>query len=178
MQLDVFIPALSLAFEYQGIQHFDNSFFWGRSVHMYKDRDQEKRDACSTGGITLIEVPYWWDNTKETLAASIHLKRPGISTIRSIVTCLELNLESVASQPIPLKEPSKISYTSHRSLSTEMEWPTNQDPSGWWMTEKHSGIRLLWDGHSLVSKNIEKCAAPKEFIQGLPNGIRLDVELR
>ena len=35
-------------------------------------RDQQKRDACEDYGITLLEIPYWWDNTIESLSAFIH----------------------------------------------------------------------------------------------------------
>lgn len=77
MQLDVYIPSLSLAFEYQGIQHFREppspTLQYG-SLSAQHHRDQQKRDACSKAGthletllftlatgITLIEIPYWWD---------------------------------------------------------------------------------------------------------------------
>lgn len=34
-------------------------------------RDMEKKTACSDAGITLIEIPYWWDETISSLAATI-----------------------------------------------------------------------------------------------------------
>ena len=37
-----------------------------------KKKDQEKRKACKEAGVTLVEVPYWWDNTIESLANFIH----------------------------------------------------------------------------------------------------------
>lgn len=34
-------------------------------------RDTEKKRACNDIGITLIEIPYWWDETISSLAATI-----------------------------------------------------------------------------------------------------------
>jgi hypothetical protein len=62
MELDVYLPSLSLAFEYQGIQHYEDKFYFGTASREYSQRDKEKRAACKEIGITLIEVPYWWDS--------------------------------------------------------------------------------------------------------------------
>lgn len=69
MELDGYSVDLSLAFEYQGEQHYvrevlrkpgskrpnltESQFAW------QQQRDQEKRDLCKANGVTLIEVP--WD---------------------------------------------------------------------------------------------------------------------
>jgi hypothetical protein len=100
MQLDIFIPSLSLAFEYQGIHHFKEVFYWGKSLPYYKENDKEKRAACGEK-ITLIEVPYWWDNTKESVAATIHAKRPDLlSSFRDF-------------DPISLTEPSQNKHSMY-----------------------------------------------------------------
>lgn len=41
-----------------------------------KSRDQEKREGCQSIGITLIEIPYWWDGTEEQLTSTIMKIRP------------------------------------------------------------------------------------------------------
>ena len=64
LKLDIFLPKLSLAFEYQGHQHY-NHFLPAHKLTNQIERDQEKRDICKEKGITLIEIPYWWDLTKE-----------------------------------------------------------------------------------------------------------------
>jgi hypothetical protein len=46
-------------------------------------------------GITLIEIPYWWDRKYESLVASIYSQRP------------DLFNNPIKSQPIPLTEPNK-----------------------------------------------------------------------
>jgi len=71
MELDIFIPSLKLAFEYQGEQHFDT--FWqgtfelgeNQSLEANQNRDKEKRNACNNHGITLIEIDYKWDKTSQ-----------------------------------------------------------------------------------------------------------------
>jgi len=64
-----------LAFEYQGEQHYSDSFSMG-AQWKYVQRDQEKRIVCEQNGITLIEVPYWWDFQKESLMATIYQTNP------------------------------------------------------------------------------------------------------
>jgi hypothetical protein len=74
MELDVFVPAYALAFEYQGEQHYHElSHFMSGDV--IQEKDTQKRKLCRNIGITLIEVPYWWDCKKSSLAATIHLDR-------------------------------------------------------------------------------------------------------
>src|SRR5688500_13406879 len=70
MQLDVYIPSLSLAFEYQGEQHYGTHYLYGSSDIVHK-RDEEKMEKCKNAGITLIHIPYWWDKEKSSLVATI-----------------------------------------------------------------------------------------------------------
>ena len=77
MTFDAFLPNFKLVFEYQGEQHYHDIFTFGEQQR-YARRDAEKRKACSSNGISLIEVPYWWDFTKESLMATIHQKRPDL----------------------------------------------------------------------------------------------------
>lgn len=52
MELDVYIPSVQLAFEYQGELHY-------QKYAKLDKRDEQKRRACEAEGITLIEIPYW-----------------------------------------------------------------------------------------------------------------------
>ena len=75
MELDIFVPVLNLAFEYNGQQHFQPHYVFG-SCSLQQKRDEEKKKACNEAGITLIEVPFWWDYSRSSLVASVLQQRP------------------------------------------------------------------------------------------------------
>jgi len=72
MELDIWVPSMMLAIEYQGEQHF-TKFMRGNFVGSESEleslqrRDQEKREACAEAGIQLIEVDSSWDRKKESI---------------------------------------------------------------------------------------------------------------
>jgi len=73
MELDVYIPSLEVAFEYQGEQHYFPVECWG-GAPAFNDlirRDEEKRMKCSELGITLIEIQYTWDGSEKGLKDAI-----------------------------------------------------------------------------------------------------------
>eukprot|EP01114_Cavostelium_apophysatum_P005321 TRINITY_DN1615_c1_g1_i1.p2 TRINITY_DN1615_c1_g1~~TRINITY_DN1615_c1_g1_i1.p2 ORF type:complete len:559 (-),score=129.89 TRINITY_DN1615_c1_g1_i1:334-2010(-) len=70
MELDIYIPTLRLAFEYQGQHHYENEDI--------QRRDAEKRKACKLHSISLVSIPYWWDRSKESLLAEISKQRPDL----------------------------------------------------------------------------------------------------
>lgn len=75
MQLDIFLPGLSLAFEYQGEQHYHDIEVFGPSKQ-YSDKDLEKRAEFTRNGIAIIEIPYWWDTKEDSLIATILGAKP------------------------------------------------------------------------------------------------------
>ena len=52
-----------------------------------------------------------------------------------------------------------------------------QPPAGWLVSEKLDGVRAIWDGARLVSRNGVEFAAPGWFLAQLPPGVVLDGEL-
>lgn len=60
LELDVFLPDLNLAFEYQGQQHFHPVDAWGGKTKLLElvERDKLKRTLCQSNNITLIEIDY------------------------------------------------------------------------------------------------------------------------
>lgn len=53
----------------------------------------------------------------------------------------------------------------------------DEAPKHYLISEKYDGIRCLWDGHQLISRNGKVFNAPNWFIQSLPQDIALDGEL-
>ncbi len=52
-----------------------------------------------------------------------------------------------------------------------------QDVSGWWMQEKLDGIRAIWDGAELWTREGHRIDAPAWWTAALPDGTALDGEL-
>lgn len=60
MELDGYCPELKLAFEHQGLQHYQQIKHFdpsGTKLLKVQARDQHKRDLCQANGVILIEVP-------------------------------------------------------------------------------------------------------------------------
>lgn len=52
----------------------------------------------------------------------------------------------------------------------------DQDPTGWWMSEKLDGVRAWWTGKALLSRLGNAFQAPDWFTKDLPD-VPLDGEL-
>ena len=75
VQFDVFLVRKKIAFEYHGIQHYEDIPASGfATIEMSKQRDNEKEKLAKQFGITLIIIPYWWDNNLDSLRNTIESK--------------------------------------------------------------------------------------------------------
>jgi DNA ligase-1 len=54
---------------------------------------------------------------------------------------------------------------------------SNEDPAGWWISEKLDGVRAWWDGEKFLSRLGNVFHAPEWFIKLMPKDIVLDGEL-
>ena len=70
-ELDIFIPALQLAMEYQGQHHYDDLPGAFGAVESFKSRDELKEILSRDISIKLIHIPYWWDHSLESLQSSL-----------------------------------------------------------------------------------------------------------
>jgi len=73
LELDVYIPKLKLAIEYQGIQHFEPIEHWGgkKSLEQVIHRDKIKKRLCEQNKIRLIYIYYYEEISKELLEDKI-----------------------------------------------------------------------------------------------------------
>jgi len=77
-EIDLYIESLALGFEYNGKQHYEQQSLFALNRE-YKKLDEEKRTACSQLGISVISVPFWWDNGNASLRKLIISHRPDVS---------------------------------------------------------------------------------------------------
>lgn len=67
LELDIYIPSKKLAFEYQGIQHFQAVNHWGGNAQLeiQIEHDKRKKRICKEKGICLICINYNDELTNE-----------------------------------------------------------------------------------------------------------------
>lgn len=72
--IDIYVPRLSIGFEYDGEQHFEYiEYFHGdrKGFLRARRRDAEKDEMCEKKGITLIRLAYNEPMTKEHVLKKI-----------------------------------------------------------------------------------------------------------
>ena len=67
--LDLYIPSLNTAIEYQGLQHYQSvEFFGGEEALIHRQElDQQKAKLCSQNDVRLIEWPYSIEPTEDNV---------------------------------------------------------------------------------------------------------------
>ena len=71
VQFDIFLIQQKIAFEYHGKHHYEDIPSGFSRLETYQYRDLEKETLCKQYGIQLIIIPYWWDNSIESLQVTI-----------------------------------------------------------------------------------------------------------
>ena len=66
VEIDVFMPAHQIGFEYNGAHHYSDLAAFG-PLEMYQSRDEEKLALCQTHSIELSIIPFQWDGCLPTL---------------------------------------------------------------------------------------------------------------
>jgi len=118
-EFDIFLPSLSLAFEYQGEQHYHWVPSLGSSPSLYQQRDERKRKLCVLYGITLIVVPYWWSMTVESLIATIIQQRPDLISNADHRPSISESYAISSVEPVSLLKPTE---TGHMFVAAATRW--------------------------------------------------------
>jgi hypothetical protein len=71
-------------------------------------------------GISLITIPFWWDKSLSSLAATIHQQRPDL-------------VPSAQGSPIPLEMPKQYQVPTKYSPNVPQKYHDNVDPTGWYL---------------------------------------------
>eukprot|EP01124_Arcella_intermedia_P018452 TRINITY_DN25415_c0_g1_i1.p1 TRINITY_DN25415_c0_g1~~TRINITY_DN25415_c0_g1_i1.p1 ORF type:complete len:311 (+),score=92.68 TRINITY_DN25415_c0_g1_i1:136-933(+) len=71
---DFYVPELGLVVEYQGEQHYVDVLKW-HPLEEQKKRDEEKRRVCGLNGLKLSYIPYWWDNSVDSLKQLLQISQ-------------------------------------------------------------------------------------------------------
>ena len=76
--LDLYIPSLRTAIEYQGVQHYRPiAFFGGEEAHVQRlELDLVKRQLCEENQVRLIEWPYDVEPTDKNIKRALHNSAP------------------------------------------------------------------------------------------------------
>ena len=72
-RLDIYIPSLALAIEYQGIQHYEPIGLFGGEVGLARRQamDARRKEACIRAGVRLVEWRYDEPISKDVVAARL-----------------------------------------------------------------------------------------------------------
>ncbi len=82
-----------------------------------EERDSKKNRACTSLGITLITIPYWWNKSESSLATTIHHVRPDIDIPPMWLTSpIPLSIKMDKQQPIVPYKPIPASDVQDSSI--------------------------------------------------------------
>jgi hypothetical protein len=124
---------LSLALEYQGQTHYYSTHIFGQASNRQR-ADNIKREFAAKLGITLISIPFWWDKSLTSLAATIYSHRP------------DLSLDGLTSGVVPVKMPNKLQNKFYYVPNVPTNYKEDKDPTGWYVARNYRLNRKVDDG--------------------------------
>eukprot|EP00026_Physarum_polycephalum_P002917 Phypoly_transcript_02926.p1 GENE.Phypoly_transcript_02926~~Phypoly_transcript_02926.p1 ORF type:complete len:773 (+),score=149.17 Phypoly_transcript_02926:98-2416(+) len=150
LEIDVYIPTLRIGFEYQDPHHYFHIRTYGTStLAEYQKRDIVKMKVSHEKGITIINIPFWWDWNTSSLIATIKHKRPDLLK----TTKVEKNVPLITEDPPQhVKEEWDFQIPGLGMPMLALEAPRKQSfsPANWLIFEKFDGIRAIWNAEERV----------------------------
>jgi hypothetical protein len=108
-----------MALEYQGETHFYSTHTYGSAANRQRV-DQLKLKFAKEAGITLISIPFWWDKSRASLAATIQHYRPDMN----------FSVPNTPDAMISTLMPAKLLKAQYVPTYPRA-YDTSVDPTGW-----------------------------------------------
>eukprot|EP00026_Physarum_polycephalum_P002177 Phypoly_transcript_02182.p1 GENE.Phypoly_transcript_02182~~Phypoly_transcript_02182.p1 ORF type:complete len:962 (+),score=179.47 Phypoly_transcript_02182:307-2886(+) len=177
LEIDVYLPKLKLGFEYQDPHHYFHAHFGSSTLQEYQERDQRKKKIADYRGITIINVPFWWNWDAKSLVASIKGKRPDL--LVHVDTRDVAPLSDSPPQHIVDKWSYEIPGLGAPMFALHMPQKSSFDPTNWWIFEKYDGMRGVWSPQTraMYSRWGTHLQIPQYISDVLPNMCWLDGEI-
>jgi len=64
--VDILVASKRIVFEYQGDRHYFDVLNYGE-LGIFENTDAKKAVHLANNDYTLIEVPYWWDGSRQAV---------------------------------------------------------------------------------------------------------------
>lgn len=136
-----------------------------------------------SGGVIFCSCPAW-----KNLGGSVDTRVCKHIKANIDPTCLLPQAKSTATKPkvkeVKLTKTGKISTAVGGVVTKDTAPPVllahrleDEDPAGYWMSEKLDGVRAWWDGEKFISRLGNIYHAPEWFKDLMPQGVVLDGEL-
>eukprot|EP00026_Physarum_polycephalum_P002024 Phypoly_transcript_02028.p1 GENE.Phypoly_transcript_02028~~Phypoly_transcript_02028.p1 ORF type:complete len:915 (+),score=93.17 Phypoly_transcript_02028:73-2745(+) len=164
LELDIWIPALSLSLEFQDFHHYATAWYAQSPLDVISLQDEAKRELSQQRDVTLIQVPCWWDGAAESLQETIASQRPDI-------ICSQIQAKPIPLNPFRHFFPRKIPEVGELMLaSLAQSHASFTIARGWWMGEKYDGFRFCWHPKrkALYSRSGERLYVPFRIGQCFP----------
>eukprot|EP00026_Physarum_polycephalum_P002214 Phypoly_transcript_02219.p1 GENE.Phypoly_transcript_02219~~Phypoly_transcript_02219.p1 ORF type:complete len:905 (+),score=113.90 Phypoly_transcript_02219:198-2912(+) len=152
LELDIYLPEHQLSFEFQDLYHYVTSWYSQVPLEEIQSRDEMKNEMVLQKNYTLITVPYWWDATVQSIAATVLFQRPDLVMdfeVTGPLTPIPLNphLSLLPSLGVPgIGELMLASFPSNKLFSSSLSFC-----NPWWIGEKYDGVRCCWHPHLHVA---------------------------
>eukprot|EP00026_Physarum_polycephalum_P002322 Phypoly_transcript_02328.p1 GENE.Phypoly_transcript_02328~~Phypoly_transcript_02328.p1 ORF type:complete len:917 (+),score=144.55 Phypoly_transcript_02328:40-2790(+) len=177
LEIDIFYPDLQLGFEYQDPHHYFTVTFGAMALSEYHKQDALKQKQAKEKGITLINIPFWWDWSLDRLVATIYKFRPEL--VKALYSPSSLPLEETPPKWVSDKFEFEIPGLGLPMLAMHAPRAATFDPKSWWVFEKVDGIRAIWDGDNrlMYSRWGRLLQVPNYILDTLPAQNWLDGEM-
>ncbi len=145
MHLDGFNKNLRLAFEYNGIQHYQNKKYFYKSKEEFEKRirdDNSKKKLCEEKNITLIIVPYWigFDEMEQFIVSECNKRGVIVPEREKRINWKEFNIQP-SNKIKEMQEIAATKLNDGKCLSPEylgalidLKWQCGICNHKWWAT--------------------------------------------